>query len=94
VDEFTEKDVEIPVKIINSRNFEDVKIFPQKIKLTFTTSLSRYEEIDEDFFEATADLDLWRLHGYKVLPIVVSKVPAYCKVVKTVPRNIDFIIKK
>ncbi len=94
VDEFTEKDVEIPVKIINGRNNEDVKIFPQKIKLTFITSLSRYADIDEDFFEATADLDLWRLHGYKVLPIVISKVPAYCKVIRTEPRNIDFIIKK
>ena len=56
VDEFTEKDLEIPVKLINNRNYENVKIFPQKVKVTFTTSLSRYAEIDEDFFEATADL--------------------------------------
>jgi YbbR domain-containing protein len=94
VDEFTEKVIEIPVKLINNNSYQDVKIFPQKIKITFTTSLSRYQMIDEDFFEATADLDLWRLHGYKELPVVVSKVPAYCRVVKIEPQNIDFIIKK
>jgi YbbR domain-containing protein len=94
VDEFTEKVLEIPVKVINNHNFQDVKIFPQKVKITFATSLNRYKEIDEDFFEATADLDLWRLHGYKVLPVVLSKIPQYCRVVKIEPQNIDFIIKK
>ena len=94
VDEFTEKVLEIPVKVINNHDYEDVKIFPQKVKVTFTTSLNRYGETDEDFFEATADLDLWRLHGYKVLPVVLSKIPGYCKIVKIEPQNIDFIIKK
>jgi YbbR domain-containing protein len=94
VDEFTEKVIEVPVKLINNNNYQDVKIFPQKVKITFTTSLNRYQSIDEDFFEATADLDLWRLHGYKELPVVVSKIPAYCRIVKVEPQNIDFIIKK
>lgn len=94
VDEFTEKVLEIPVKVINNRDYDDVKIFPQKVKVTFTTSLSRYEEMDEDFFEATVNLDLWRLHGYSMLPVVISKVPEYCRIVKIEPRNIDFIVKK
>jgi len=94
VDEFTEKVLDIPVKMINNRSNDDVKIFPQKVKVTFITSLSKYAEMDEDFFEATADLDLWRLHGYKVLPVVISKMPGYCRIVKIEPQNIDFIIKK
>jgi YbbR domain-containing protein len=94
VDEFTEKTLEIPVKLINNHNYDDVKIFPQKVKITFMVSLTRYAETDEDFFEATANLDLWRNQGYKVLPVVISKIPSYCKLVKTEPQNIDFIIKK
>jgi YbbR domain-containing protein len=94
VDEFTEKVLEIPVKMVNNRDNLDVKIFPQKVKITFTTALTRYEETDEDFFEATVDLDLWRLHNYKVLPVMISKIPGYCKIVKIEPANIDFIIKK
>ena len=94
VDEYTEKTLEIPVKLINNHDYDDVKIFPQKVKVTFTTSLSRYAQTDEDFFEATADLDLWRKHGYKVLPVVIFKSPTYSKIVKIEPQNIDFIIKK
>jgi YbbR domain-containing protein len=93
VDEFTEKTLEIPVKLINTGN-DNVKIFPQKVKVTFTTSLKRYAETDEDFFEATADLNLWRKHAYKVLPVVLSRIPQYCKIVKIDPADIDFIIKK
>ena len=94
VDEFTEKVLEIPVKVLNTRNNEEVKIFPQKVKVTFITSLSRYAETDDDFFEATADLDLWRKNGYKVLPVKISKIPDFCRIVKIEPGNIDFIIKK
>ena len=93
VDEFTEKTVMIPVKVNNDYGYENVKIFPQKVKVTFTTSLSRYPEIDDNFFEATADLNLWRKHNYKTLPVVVSKIPLYCKLIKIEPKNIDFIIK-
>ena len=34
------KTVSIPVKLVNNRNYYNVKIFPQKVKVTFTTSLS------------------------------------------------------
>ncbi|MDP9080586.1 MAG: YbbR-like domain-containing protein [Bacteroidota bacterium] len=94
VDEYTEKTLEIPVKLINNHDYDDVKIFPLKVRVTFTTSLSRYAQTDEDFFEATADLDLWRKHGYKSLPVVIFKSPAYSKIVKIEPQNVDFIIKK
>jgi YbbR domain-containing protein len=94
VDEFTEKVLQIPVKLINNLDDDDVKIFPQKVKITFITSLTRYTDIDEDMFEATADLDLWRKNGYRILPVVISKVPDYCHIVKIEPRNIDFIVKK
>ncbi len=94
VDEYTEKTLEIPVKLINNRDYDDVKIFPLKVKVTFTTSLNRYAQTDEDFFEATADLDLWRKHGYKVLPVTIFKSPTFSKIVKIEPQNVDFIIKK
>ena len=94
VDEFTEKELQIPVKLVNNRGDDDVKIFPQKVKITFMISLTRFADVDEDMFEATADLDLWRKNGYKTLPVRLSKAPDYCRIVKIEPGNIDFIIKK
>jgi YbbR domain-containing protein len=94
VDEFTEKTLEIPVKLINNNNYYNVKLFPQKIKVTFTTSLSRYADIDEDLFEAIVDLNLWRDKGFTTLPVTLIHMPPFCKVVRVSPANIDFYIKK
>jgi YbbR domain-containing protein len=94
VDEFTEKTLDIPVKLINNSSYYNVKIFPQKVRVTFTTSLSRYAETIPDLFEATADLSLWKNNGYKVLPVKLTTIPAYCKIVSIEPNNIDFITKK
>ena len=93
VDEFTEKTMEIPVKLIHNRNFYDVKIFPQKIKVTFTTSLKDYPDMNDDDFEAVADLDQW-LQGYKVLTVKLTRQPSYSRIVKIIPQNVDFIVKK
>lgn len=94
VEEFTEKTMKIPVKLIDNYNYFNVKVFPQKVKVTFTTSLSRYAGIDEKLFEVQANLELWQLYGYSVLPVKVTRLPAFCKIVKIEPRNVDFIIKK
>ena len=94
VDEYTEKEISIPVKLVNNHDYYKVKIFPLKVTITFTTSLNRYAQMDEDLFEATADLNLWKEHGYTSLPVKLSRRPAYCKIVKIEPQNIDFIVRK
>jgi YbbR domain-containing protein len=94
VDEFTEKTISIPIKLVNNRNYYKVKVFPQRVKITFTTALSKFAEMDEDFFEASADLSLWHDHGYTTLPVKLTRIPAYCKIVRIEPQNIDFIVRK
>lgn len=94
VDEFTEKTLEIPVKLLGNNQYYNVKIFPEKVKVTFTTSLKRYAETDEDFFEADADLALWKNQGYSTLPVKLIRVPPFCKIISVDPPNVDFIIKK
>jgi len=94
VDEFTEKTLQIPVKLVNNNDYYNVKMFPQKVSVTFITSLKRYAETDENFFEAEADLNLWKLQGYSTLPVKLTRVPPFCKIVNIDPPNIDFIIKK
>ena len=94
IDEFTEKTLQIPVKLVNNIDFYNVKIFPQKITVTFVTSLRRYAETGEDYFEADADLNLWKNNGYSTLLVKLTRIPPFCKVISIDPQNIDFIIKK
>jgi len=94
VDEYTEKTLQIPVKLLNNSDYYNVKVFPEKVKVTFLTSLKRYTEIDENFFEADADLNLWKNQGYTTLPVKLIRVPPFCRVISIDPPNIDFIVKK
>jgi YbbR domain-containing protein len=94
VSEFTEKTVEVPVKLTNNKNYYSVKVFPQKVKITFTVALSKYNLTDEHSFEAVADLSLWQDKGYKQLPVKVTVFPPHCKLVKIEPQNLDFIVKE
>ncbi|WP_158826457.1 YbbR-like domain-containing protein [Mucilaginibacter lacusdianchii] len=93
VEEYTEKTLSVPVKLVNNPHYDAIKIFPQRIQVTFTVPLSRYAEIDEDFFEATADFSLWK-EGYSILPVKITHMPVYCKVVSISPQNVDFLVKK
>jgi len=94
VDEFTEKTLDIPVRLMNNNDYYSVKIFPQKVRVTFVTSLKRYAETDEDFFEAQADLNLWKNQGYSTLPVKLTTLPPFCRVISVDPPNVDFIVKK
>jgi YbbR domain-containing protein len=94
VSEFTEKTVEVPVTLVNNREYYRVNVLPKKVKVTFTTTLNKYAEMNEEFFEAQADLNMWKSYGYKMLPVKVTKLPDYCRLVKIEPQNIDFIVKK
>jgi YbbR domain-containing protein len=93
IEEFTEKTLRIPVNLIGNPHYYNVKIFPQYVKVTFTIPLSRYAEVDQEFFEANANFALWE-QGYTVLPVNIIRMPAYCRIVNVVPRDIDFLIKK
>ncbi|HXH99999.1 MAG TPA: CdaR family protein [Sphingobacteriaceae bacterium] len=91
VSEFTEKSIDLPVTIFNDN--ADVKLLPSKVKVTFLTSLTNYSDINRDDFEAGVDLNNWR-KGYRQLPVILKKAPAFCKILKIEPRIIDFIIKE
>ena len=94
VAEFTEKTIEVPVKLVNNREYYRVNLLPKKVKVTFTTALNKYAGMNEEFFEAEVDLNMWKSYGYKMLPVKITQLPDYCKVVKIEPQNVDFIIKK
>lgn len=94
VDEYTEKTLEIPVKLINNKNYYNVKVFPKKVKIIFTVALNKYAVTNEDAFDAVADLNLWHDKGYHQLPVTMQRIPPYCKIVRIEPQNLDFIINQ
>jgi hypothetical protein len=92
VDEFTEKVFEMPIEILNSPGRE-VKIIPEKATITLLTALSNYSKIERDSLSVSVNLDKWMKNKYSQLPIEIRKFPAFCKLVKTDPQTVDFLVK-
>jgi YbbR domain-containing protein len=94
VDEYTEKVIEVPVKIINNDEFRNVKLLPDKVRITFLTALSNFTKVERNNFEVIVDLNNWKSKGYKQLPVIITKFPDFCELVKIEPQNLDFIVQK
>ncbi len=94
VDEFTEKTLEVPIKLINNKVYSKVMLFPKKVKVTFMVSLNNYTDVNTDFFEVVADLDSWQKNGMVTLPVKLKQQPDYCNIISVQPKNINFIVRK
>ncbi|MDB5019020.1 MAG: hypothetical protein JWQ28_147 [Pedobacter sp.] len=94
VDEFTEKTLELPLKVINNPEYYSVKLYPKKVKVTFLVALSSYQQINEEFMEASVDLSEWKDMHHQQLTIKLTRFPEFCKFVKMSPEKIDFIIEE
>lgn len=94
VDEFTEKVIEVPLKVISNKQYLNVKLFPKKVKLTILVALSNYQQVNEDFIDAVVDLDEWKLLGHHKLRVKLTRFPDYCNLVRIEPQKVDFIIQK
>lgn len=94
VDEFTEKELEIPLKVINNSSYYNIKLYPKKVKVSFMVALSKFNQVNEDFLEAVVDLDDWKLLDHSKLNVKMTRFPEYCRLLKITPGKIDFIIEK
>ncbi len=94
VEEFIEKELSIPIKVINNNEYYNIKLYPEKVKVTFMVSLSDFENTKDDNFEAVVDLDLWKKDRINQLPIVIVKKKAYTRIRQIQPSQVDFMIKK
>jgi YbbR domain-containing protein len=94
VDEFTEKTLELPLKVINNPQYYGVKLYPKKVKVTFLVALSSYQQINEEFMEASVDLNEWKDLHHQQLSIKLTRFPEFCKFVRMTPEKIDFIIEE
>ena len=94
VDEFTEKTIELPLKVINNTEFLNIKLYPKRVKVTFLVALSNYQEVNEDFIEAVVDVNEWKQLKHQSFTVKITRFPDYCKLINVMPNKINFIIEK
>ncbi|SEN51290.1 hypothetical protein SAMN05216436_11787 [bacterium A37T11] len=93
IGEVTEKVLEIPIKAEKAKNYMSVKLLPEKVRITVMVSLDDYKRTTSESFEAVVNLDEWVQRKINSLPVLITKVPDFCKLVKVEPQNVDFLIR-
>ncbi|MGY3054790.1 YbbR domain-containing protein [Pedobacter sp. UYEF25] len=94
VDEFTEKTIEVPLKMINNKGFNSIMLYPKKVKVTFLVALNNYSQVDEDFIQAAVDVTEWKNEHHNQFTVKIIDFPDYCKLIKVSPGKVDFIVEK
>ncbi len=94
VEKFTERTIEVPIKVKNVPNAYTIKTFPDKVKVVFQVGLSDFNRIDENDFEVVCDFSIIESDGIDYLiPKVVNK-PSFVTGVKIVPNEVEFLLEK
>lgn len=94
VGEVTEKILEVPLKAENAKQFSSVKLLPGKVKLTVIVSLRDFTKVTATTFEAVVNMDDWIENDVRSLPVIITQMPDFCKLVKIEPQNVDFFVRK
>ncbi|WP_407430289.1 hypothetical protein [Arcticibacter sp.] len=92
VEMFTEKIIEVPVKVLNAGGRE-VQVLPERVAITVLTPLSRYPAMKVDSFSVAIDLKDRSANSYSQLPVMIRRRPQFVKMVKVDPQVVDFFIK-
>ena len=94
VGEVTEKIIEVPLKAENAKQFSSVKLLPGKVRLTVMVSLRDFMKVTSSSFEAVVNMEDWVEDDVSSLPVIITQVPDFCKLVKIEPQNVDFFIRR
>lgn len=94
VGEITEKVIELPIKVENSKGYTSVRVLPSKVRATILLAVKDYNKYTSRDFEAVVDLDAWKDHKVSSLPVIITKIPDYVKVLSIEPQNVDFFVRR
>src|SRR5690606_14321357 len=93
VGEVTEKVLDIPLKVENAKKFRSVRLLPDKVRLTVIVSLRDFMKVSAGTFEAVVNMDDWTENDVQSLPVIITQLPEFCKLVKVEPQNVDFFVR-
>jgi YbbR domain-containing protein len=94
VEQFTEAEIRVPVKIINSPDSIDVKIFPDEVTIRCQVAVSDYNQFKERPFEVVLDLNKANLNSADKIPVEIPNVPPFVNSLRVTPSKVDFLIEK
>jgi YbbR domain-containing protein len=92
IEKFTEKEMKIPIEVINIPDNAKIKLFPSEVKVLFTVGLSEFDEIKPGDFKAIIDYNLIE-SGIENLKVTINKKPEYIQMIRFSPETVEFLIE-
>ncbi len=93
VEKVTEKELTIPVTILNKPDSISLKIFPSEIKLLFTIGLSNFDKVTPFDFSASVDYNSIE-KGSEFLYVTIDKKPTAYQLVRYSPEKVEFLVEE
>jgi hypothetical protein len=93
VEKYTEAEMDIPVKIINSGGLE-IKTFPDKVKIFYTVALKDFAKMEAGMIIAVADISAINVSEDDKIRVSIESSPSYIHINKMEPEKVEFIIIK
>lgn len=95
VEQFTESDKRVNIEIENLPDSLRMRLFPNKIKVSYLVGLNRYETITKDQFRVVVDYpSSENPQEGNLLKVRIVQYPNYLKNVRFYPPNVEYIIEK
>jgi len=92
VEKYTEKELKIPVEILNKPQNARIKLFPSELKVLFTVGLSKFESIKPSDFGASVNYNSI-VKDVNNLPITLYKKPDFIQGIRIIPEKVEFLIE-
>lgn len=93
VEKFTEGNFLIAPEIINIPDEYTMRLFPEKIKVTFLVALSNYEKIHPEMIRLMVDFKETNAKPQKI-SVMKGDHPGIIKIISTEPSKVEYIIRK
>jgi hypothetical protein len=94
VEQFTEAEIRVPVKILDCPDSIDIKIFPDIVTVKCLVAISDYKKIEDIPFEVVLDLSKADLNSSEKIPVGFRNIPAFVTSLRVTPAKVDFLIEK
>jgi len=92
VDKLIEKTILLPVNILNTEEFKQVNIFPQKVKVKFTSIQNTFNLSDTIYFNATVKAEK-NIKSSKQF-VIFTTLPANITVIDIEPKEVQILLIK
>ena len=94
VEQFTEAEIKVPVRILNCPDSISIKIFPDIVTVTGQVAIGDYKKFEEIPFEVVLDLAKADLNSSEKIPVGFRNIPPFVSSLRVSPAKVDFLIEK